>query len=86
MRRGPTLGRSRRLRIGISHAATKQPGGPVVGRLLDTFDNDASGVSALQQFPTPYPHLGSAGVPPALPRQSIASCTCNAGETPALPR
>jgi hypothetical protein len=50
MRRGPTPGRSFRLRIGISHAATKQPNRSVVGRLLDTFDNDAGGVSALQHF------------------------------------
>jgi hypothetical protein len=34
----------------ISRALTKQPCWSVVGRLLDTFRKDASGVSALQHF------------------------------------
>jgi hypothetical protein len=35
-------------RIGISRTTPKQPCGYVVGRLLDTFDKDLSGVSAAQ--------------------------------------
>jgi hypothetical protein len=37
-------------RISIGHAVTKQPCRPVVGRLLDATDKDASGVSALQHW------------------------------------
>jgi hypothetical protein len=38
------------LRISIGHAATKRRRGPVVGRLHDMFDKDASGVSAPQHY------------------------------------
>jgi hypothetical protein len=41
-------------RTSLSHAATEGPCGSVVGRLLDTFDEDASGVSALQHFTRSY--------------------------------
>jgi hypothetical protein len=52
MRRGPTrAGDFRRI---ISRAVTKQPCGSVVGRLLDTFDEDASGVSVRQHFATDF--------------------------------
>jgi len=39
-----------RFRRSISCALTKQPCWSFVGRLLDTFDNDANGVSGLQHF------------------------------------
>ena len=45
---GPTTGRSFR-GTGIHAAATKPSRQSVVGRLFDVFDEDASGVSALQQ-------------------------------------
>src|SRR6266852_2795993 len=54
MRRGQRRA-DRFRRISISRAVTKRPCGSVVGRLLDTFDKDASGVSALQ-------HSGTASV------------------------
>jgi hypothetical protein len=44
---GPTTA-DRFLRISIGHAATKRRRGSVVGRLLDTFNEDASGVSVPQ--------------------------------------
>ena len=52
MRRGPT--RADRFRRIISRAVRKQPCGSVVGRLLDTFDEDASGVSVRQHFATDF--------------------------------
>ncbi len=51
MRRGQRRA-DRFRRISISRAVTKQPCGSVVGRLLDTFDKDASGVFALQHSAT----------------------------------
>ena len=49
MRRGQRRA-DRFRRIDISHTATKQPCWSFVGRLLDTFHKDASGVSAQQHF------------------------------------
>ena len=61
MRRGQR-GADRFRRI-ISRTVTEQPCGSVVGRLLDTFDEDASGVSARQHssidFEVRITHAGS---------------------------
>src|SRR5262249_51945417 len=57
---GPTWA-DRFRRISISHAATKQRCGSVVGRILDTLDEDANGVSALQHSARSVSRCGNNG-------------------------